>query len=335
MCTENFDTSDDLLGQAFGGGENLLYDSGDIYETDTFMREDLNGDSNDDSECGFLHEKQSWGENNSFVPSFSRREDMFPYDESLNSNLLHRALDPFGIYTMRHSESGFSTEDHMEKPDLPVNFTNAQLQDACNTICDSLHLGHIPVFVTSEVPNAAHCDGFFQFTTVDDSLYLNPDYAQTCINQTGSTDIVLSDMGHEIGHAIATKYCGHNGTYMDEKIADFISGFVNCKLGVDIDSARQWFQWHYDPDGNGGYPISEERWDIESAGYYYGHLANAEDLKNALGDPGFLNIIENYNSDTSLSLAQDAYNQDPYASQGTTDNVLGSMLTKIKSYLHV
>lgn len=114
-------------------------------------------------------------------------------------------------------------------------------------------------------------------------------------------------------------------------MADFISGYFNCKLGVGIDSARQWFIDHYDPIGRGGYPVSEESWDIEAAGYYYAHFASPESLKEALGDKEFIHIIENYNKETAESLAQEVWH-----SQSTTkhsDTMMGNLMKIIKDVL--
>lgn len=262
--------------------------------------------------------------------SFTGREDMIAYDESINDSLFHRVSDPFGAYSIKHCDFGM-TNGSIEKPYLPADFSVNQLQDVCNTICDTLNIRHIPVFVTDSVPNAAYSGGLFNFTMIDDSLYLNPIYANECIEKCGSTDIVISDMAHEIGHALATKYCGDKGTYLDEKMADFISGYVNCKLGVDIDSARLWFIDHYDPVGRGGYPVSEERWDIEAAGYYYAHFASPESLKEALSDKEFLHIIENYNKDTAESLAQEVWHSQLTTNRG--DTMMGTLVKSIKDII--
>lgn len=268
--------------------------------------------------------------------AFGRKEDMLPYDEKLNLDLERPMSNPFGIYANRFPDGQINTEDCIPKPAIPIDFTEVQLQDACNKICDVLHIRHMPVFVTTEVPNAEHTTmtGPFRFTLFDDKLSLNPDYAKKSIEIVGTTDIVLSDMGHEIGHAMASKYCGNLSTYMNEKIADFISGFVNSKIGVDIDAPRQWFMSEYDPIGRGGYPISEERWDIEAAGYYFGKLVGAEELKKALKDPEFLKIIRDYNSDTVDTLAQEELNK-LHSDSNSTSDLLKSLLFSIEKYLSI
>lgn len=268
--------------------------------------------------------------------AFTSREDMLPYDEMLNHDLSNPTSNPISLYASRFPDGQISTEDCIPKPELPVDFTEGQLQDACNKICDVLHIRHLPVFLTTSVPNAEHMTltGPFRFTLIDDTLSLNPDFAKECIENVGSTDIVLSDMGHEIGHAMVSKYCGNLSTYMNEKLADFISGFVNAKIGVDIDAPRQWFMSEYDPNGEGGYPVSEERWDIEAAGYYFGQLANAEDLKTALKDPDFLKIIRDYNSDSVDTLAQEEWARLHSDSNGITDS-MKSMLDSIEKYMTI
>lgn len=268
--------------------------------------------------------------------SFGSKEDMLPYDEMSNHDLGNPMSNPIGIYASRFPDGQINTDDSIPKPNLPVDFTEGQLQDACNKICDVLHIRHLPVFLTTSVPNAEHMTltGPFRFTLVDDTLSLNPDFAKECIENVGTTDIVLSDMGHEIGHAMAAKYCGNLSTYMNEKVADFISGFVNAKIGVDIDAPRQWFMSEYDPDGRGGYPVSEERWDIEAAGYYFGQLASSEELKTALKDPNFLKIIKDYNSDTVDSLAQEEWARLHSDTNGLSDS-MKSMFDSIEKYLTI
>lgn len=268
--------------------------------------------------------------------SFGRKEDMLPYDEMSNHDLGNPMSNPIGIYASRFPDGQINMDDCIPKPELPVDFTEGQLQDACNKICDVLHIRHLPVFLTTSVPNAEHMTltGPFRFTLVDDTLSLNPDFAKECIENVGTTDIVLSDMGHEIGHAMAAKCCGNLSTYMNEKVADFISGFVNAKIGVDIDAPRQWFMSEYDPDGRGGYPVSEERWDIEAAGYYFGQLASSEELKMALKDPDFLKIIHDYNSDSVGTLAQEEWTRLHSDTHVLTDS-MESMLDNIKKYMTI
>lgn len=268
--------------------------------------------------------------------SFGRKEDMLPYDEMSNHDLGNPMSNPIGIYASRFPDGQINMDDCIPKPELPVDFTEGQLQDACNKICDVLHIRHLPVFLTTSVPNAEHMTltGPFRFTLVDDTLSLNPDFAKECIENVGTTDIVLSDMGHEIGHAMASKYCGNLSTYVNEKVADFISGFVNAKIGVDIDAPRQWFMSEYDPDGQGGYPVSEERWDIEAAGYYFGQLASSEELKMALKDPDFLKIIRDYNGDSVDTLAQEEWARLHSDTHVLTDS-MESMLDSIKKYMTI
>lgn len=268
--------------------------------------------------------------------TFGRKEDMLPYDVKLNLDLEQRMSDPFGIYATRFPDGKINTEDCIPKPEIPVDFTEGQLQEACNKICDVLHIRHLPVSVTTNVPNAEHAtlSGPFRFTLVDDMLSLNPNYARECVENCGTTDIILSDMGHEIGHAMVSKYCGNLSTYMNEKVADFISGFVNSKIGVDIDAPRKWFVSEYDPVGRGGYPVSEERWDIEAAGYYFGKLASSEDLKMALKDPRFLEIIRDYNSENVDALAHEEWARLHSDSNGITDS-MKSMFDSIEKYLTI
>lgn len=237
-----------------------------------------------------------------------------PLDESQTTNLIHRVDDPLGIYTIKNTYGyiGLPEEVSYCHLTLPEDFTANDIQGICNSICDTLNWPHLPVNVTDSVPNAEYHPGLFTHATFDDSLYLNPKYAHDCINHIGSTDIVISDMAHEIGHSMATNICGNMGTYMNEKMADFISGFVCGKCGIDIDAARKWFEWHDDPVGKGGYPVSEERWDAQAAGYYFSHLANADDLQRALKDPNFLDIVKAYQHDRLELVNEMAWQQTPY-----------------------
>ena len=269
-----------------------------------------------------------------YNPSFQAKEDMLPYEQKENLDLDHGAKDPFGFYAVRFNNGELSADGFIEKPYLPENFTDEQLQDACNQMCDVLGIRHLPVYVTDTVANAQHATlvGPFRFTLVDDYLCFSPDYTRECIEHLGTTDIVLSDAAHEIGHALASKYCGKLSTYTNEKVADFISGFLNCKMGVDVDVARQWFQWQYDPDGVGNYPVSEERWDIESAGYYFGKLASAEDLKSALQDPNFLKLIKDYKNENVVPLSFEQWGKMHLEGCGYTDTAR-NMFDKIQKYL--
>ena len=247
----------------------------------------------------------------SYAPTFTAREDMIPYEDKVNFDISNGLGDPFALYAARTNGGITLPNDFIEKPYLPKDFTEAQLQDACNQMCDVLGIRHLPISITDTIPNAQHSTlvGPFRFTLIDDALSFNPDYARACIEHIGSSDIILSDVAHEIGHGMASIYCGKLSTYTNEKLADFISGFLNCKMGVDIDVARQWFQWEYDPMGQGGYPVSEERWDIESAGYFFGTLTDAEGLKKALQDPDFLKLIKEYNSDDLSALSSEQWEQ--------------------------
>lgn len=246
-----------------------------------------------------------------YAPTFTAREDMIPYEDKVNFDISNGLSDPFALYAARTNGGITLPNDFIEKPYLPKDFTEAQLQDACNQMCDVLGIRHLPISITDAVPNAQHSTlvGPFRFTLVDDALSFNPDYARARIEHIGSSDIILSDVAHEIGHGMASIYCGKLSTYTNEKLADFISGFLNCKMGVDIDVARQWFQWEYDPMGQGGYPVSEERWDIESAGYFFGTLTDAEGLKKALQDPDFLKLIKEYNSEDLSALSSEQWDQ--------------------------
>ncbi len=229
------------------------------------------------------------------------------YDHSIDNNLIYQWENPLGRYmaetTHDYNRPLLESENIVPQISLPENFTRTDVQNACNTICDTLNWRHLPIYFDQDsVQNAEfHTLRFiFKRTSFDDSLYINPNYAHECIEHIGSTDIVLSDIAHEVGHSVAFKQCGDIGTFMNEKLADFVSGFVNGKLGVDIDTARQWFEWHYDNEGRGGYPVSEERWDAEAAGYYFSHIATSDELMSALKDGHFLDIIKNYHHDFHL-----------------------------------
>lgn len=269
-----------------------------------------------------------------YNPSFQAREDMLPYEQKTNFDLENGITDPFGFYASRFNDGELSQEDFIEKPFLPENFTKEQLQNVCNQMCDVLDIKHLPVFVTDDVANAQYSTltGPFRFTLIDDALSFNPDYMRECVEHLGSTDIILSDAAHEIGHAMASIYCGKLSTYTNEKVADFISGFLNCKMGVDIDVARQWFQWHYDPIGVNNYPISEKRWDIESAGYYFAKLASTDNLKVALNDPDFLKLIVDYKNDSLFTLSVDQWAKMHQEGCGYSD-MARKLFSNVKKYL--
>lgn len=294
-----------------------------FHENDSYIAESSHGVINDHEGITGLSESSA-----TYNPSFGQGllvdlpDDvpdgtLAPYDESVSTNLIHRVEDPFGIYTIKNTY-GFSNSPEIEEfGDVHIDpqFDEHDLQKVCNTICDALHWKKLPVFMTDNVANAAYGPGLFTHSTFDDALYLNPSYADSCIQHIGGTDIVVSDMAHEIGHSVAFNICGDQGTFMNEKTADFISGFVNGKLGIDIDVARQWFEWYYDAKGEGGYPVSEERWDAEAAGYYFSHLANGDDLQTALKDPNFLDIIEAYKTDRLELVNQMAWEQIPHTNE--------------------
>ena len=238
--------------------------------------------------------------------TFGAKEDMIPFEEIFNeNNLLSLYQDPFGVYAIQHNAThGLLIDDFLPKPQFGSTISETELQNFGNQAFDALGLKHIPIKISEFVPNAGYTPGFISRLSFDDRIFINPNYANHCINELGSTDIVLSDLAHEIGHYASQMAGGPQDTYSSEKIADFISGFLNAKFGVDIDVARKWFQLFYDPNGEGGYPISEERWDIEAAGYHFGKHATFDDLSSALKDKHFLEIINKYNTDTSQELAE-------------------------------
>lgn len=269
-----------------------------------------------------------------YHPSFGAKEDMIPYNEKENFNLEDGIKDPFGIYAIRLNGELVSPEDFIEKPHIPEDFTQEDLQEACNKMCDVLNIRHLPVIITESVSNAAHVGlrGPFRFTLADDYICFNPDYAKACIEHIGNTDIILSDLAHEIGHALASKYCGNLSVTADEKVADFISGYLNCKMGVDIEAARQWFLWQYDPIGEGDYPVSEDRWDIEGGGYYFGRYTDSSGLKTALNDPDFVKLIVDYRTEDLASLTMDQWSKMCQESLGFSDDAR-NLLYNIKKYL--
>ena len=237
--------------------------------------------------------------------TFGAKEDMLPIDEIFDEdNVLSLYNDPFGVYAISHNAShGIFVNDFIDKPQLSDSLSGSDLQGFGNQAFNALGLKRIPICITTNVPNAAYTPGLISRLSFDDAIYINPNYANLCINELGSNDIVLSDLAHEIGHYASQMAGGPKNTFESEKIADFISGFLNAKFGVDIDVARKWFQLFYDSEGQGGYPVSEERWDIEAAGYHFGQHATFDDLKTALKDKHFLNIIKEYNSESSEHLA--------------------------------
>ena len=245
-----------------------------------------------------------------------------PYDHSQTTNLIHRVTDPLGQYVASNTNHGFIGTPEPELVHhltIPDNFTHSDIQCVCNAICDTVHWPHIPVNLTTSVPNAAFTPGLFTHRTFDDHLYLNPDYAHQSIAETGSTDIIIADMAHEIGHSMAFKLCGDLGTFLNEKLADTISGYVCGKMGVDIEVARRWFEQHYDSEGYGGYPVSDERWEAEMAGYYLSHITNADDLRSALQDQKFIDLIAAYHHDTNQLAHSLGYSSVSEASAANND----------------
>ncbi|MDR0505725.1 MAG: hypothetical protein LBH32_02750 [Dysgonamonadaceae bacterium] len=228
-----------------------------------------------------------------YEPSFGSGH-LEPYDHSSTTNLLHRIQDPVGQYAIHNigwsPHLGPFTEVH-----LPEDYTVSDIKQACNSIGDVLHWKHLPVNVTDSVDNAAFNSGYFTRFTFDDKLYLNPDYARQAVQEVGSTDVILSNMGHEYGHSMLYKLCGDDiSRYYHEKGADFVSGFVNGKLHLDIDAVRKDFERNIFPEeASDFYPGATERWAAVQAGYYFSHMANADNLIDALKDRSFIQIIEN------------------------------------------
>ena len=274
----------------------------DYYDTVSRLYSIQNTTSIFDNTTSFLGNVHHDAEINGHILDETAGDDsiLHPVNEQVMTNLLHRWEEPLGRYAMEHfPHHDYGEVEMYQQLSLPVDFNQQELQQICNGICDVLHWKHIPATITDAYwnPNAAYTPGLFTHLTFDDRLFLNPNYANSCINEIGNTEIVISDMAHEIGHSIATNICGNKGTYLDEKMADFISGFADAKLGVNIDVARKWFEWQFDNQGLGGYPISEDRWDAQAAGYYFAHWANGDDLQQALKDSSFVEIIRAYKNE--------------------------------------
>lgn len=266
--------------------------------------------------------------------SFGSRENMLSYDVYTIYDVERPLLNPFGVYAVSHSEGWYPPSDNLEKPYLPNDFTQEQLQEACNKICDAAGIRHLPVFITTDVSNAAFrsLPGPFLFTAFDDAICLNPIYARECIGAMGNTDAILVDLAHEIGHELNSLHCGSLSTYEDEKLADMFSSVIATKMGIDIDLLRQWNLWQYDPNGEGGYPPSEERWDISAAGKYYAQFSTIEDYTHALHDKHFLEIVQNYKTDPVSTLAQQELNYQLSETNGIVEG-LKSVLDNVKKYL--
>lgn len=305
---------------AFDEAENYLHE--DISLHDEYVTADANPVVVDEYGVSF----------GTYHPSFGAKEDMLPYDEKENFDIEDGVKDPFGIYAIRMNGELVSPEDFVEKPYIPEDFTKEDLQQACNQMCDILNIRHIPVIVTKGVSNAAFVPGPLRFVLLDDYICFNPDYAEACIEQIGNTDIILSDLAHEIGHALASKYCGNLSVTVGEKVADFISGYLNRKMGVEIEAARQWFLWQYDPIGEGNYPVSEDRWDIEGAGYYFGQYVDSAGLETALKDPDFLKLISEYNTADLASLSVEQWSKMCNEALGFSD-ASRNLFYNIKKYL--
>ena len=266
--------------------------------------------------------------------SFTSRESMKPYEDYAIYDTEHPKLNPFGVYAMYHNHGNYPPNDFIEKPNLPNDFTAKELQDACSTICKAAGIKPLPVFITTETPNAEFqtMRGPFRFTIFDDRIYVNPDYTKMCIEKFGNTDSLLLDLAHEIGHELNSLYCGNLSRYMDEKLADMFAGIIADKMGIDIDVARQWNLWLYDGVGEGDYPPSEERWDIHAAGKYYSHFASVEDYKATLHDKHFLERVHDYSTDPVSTLAQQELDYQIHATHGIKE-YLKDFLDSVKKYL--
>lgn len=283
----------------FGGGGNEDLGHTDDLDLDIDGNGHIDTSLTDGSDHGIISFLKSDG------ITFTSREDMLPYEQIFNEDSISSLYgDPFGVYSVANSHThGLFIDDFIPKPEFGSEITDADLQNLGNEVFDALHLRHIPIMISSAVPNAAYSPGFIPRLSFDDGIFINPDYANMCIDELSSSDIVISDLAHEIGHYLTNMYGGPNDTFTSEKIADFVSGFINAKMGVDIDVARKWFQLFYDPNGEGGYPVSEERWDIEAAGYHFANHATCDDLLKALKDDHFIEMIKGYNSSSSEQLA--------------------------------
>lgn len=329
ICSIVWESFDDFYWMEVMANSSSSQIESDFWKSKIELAQEYNSDLED----GIMN-KTAVAERPIYNPSFGAKEDMLPYDEKANFSIENGIKDPFGIYAIRLNGELVSPEDFIEKPHIPREFTQEDLQEACNKMCDILNISHLPVIVTESVPNAAHVGlrGLFRFTLADDYICFNPDYAKACIEQIGNTDIILSDLAHEIGHALASKYCGNLSVAAGEKLADFISGYLNSKMDVDIDAARQWFLWQYDPVGEGNYPVSEDRWDIEGAGYYFGKHVDSTGLVSALKDPDFVKLIVDYRTEDLANLSVDQWSKLCQEGLGFSDDAR-NMFYNIKKYL--
>lgn len=244
--------------------------------------------------------------------SFKSRESMLPYEElSTIYPLEHPEHNPFGVYIMYHSNGAHPVET-FQKPDLPNDFLDREpkegtklLQNACDAMCDAAGIRHIKVFLTDNTmitKNAAHHPGGFLFTYIDDTLYLNRDYARDCIQYFGNTDSLLVDMAHEIGHAVNMVHCGRLDRKSDETLADMFSTILTSMMGIDIEVSREWNLKEYDGVGSDEYKPSEGRWDIEAAGKYWTELSTIKTYIDAIEDPHFRELVYNYKTDSIIDV---------------------------------
>ena len=235
--------------------------------------------------------------------AFKSRESMVPYEEY--PYYKHPELNPFGIYAMFHP-----SEIHLEsyeKPYLPDDFLDRPhkesqklLQEACNAMCDAASIRHIKVILTSdpEIRNAAQNSGFLPFTLIDDTLFLNRDYARASIAHFGNTDSLLVDMAHEIGHSLVMLHCGMLKQKTNETLADILSTLITSMMGIDVDVARQYFLWSYDGKGNWAYKSSEGRWDASCVGRFWYEISTLDSFLIAMQDRHFRDIAYDYDTES-------------------------------------
>ena len=235
--------------------------------------------------------------------AFKSRESMVPYEEY--PYYKHPELNPFGIYAMFHPSE--IHQQPCEKPYLPNDFLDRPhkesqklLQEACNAMCDAIGIRHIKVILTSdpEIKNAAQNSGFLPFTLIDDTLFLNKDYARASIDHFGNTDSLLVDMAHEIGHSLVMLHCGMLKQKINETLADILSTLITCMMGIDVDVARQYFLWSYDGKGNWAYKSSEGRWDASCVGRFWYETSTLEAFLDAMEDRHFRDIAYDYDTES-------------------------------------